>query len=365
MEFVNRSGVSAGWTMGFDREGRELIVVVVKATYMIPKSGDEPRLLEEQAPLITADTFSGEPGLSAPVLEVDYAHRKLACDVLLNGTAYAPASRPVTEIEVGLKVGTMIKPFLVVGNRRWQKRLLGTQAGAADPFISMPISYDNAFGGTDFGNGDPGQIKTYLANPVGKGFVPSRHDIDGHQMPNTEEIRHKVNDPAGNYRPMSFGPIGRNWLPRMTFAGTYDEEWVAKRAPFWPDDFDDRYFQAAPPDQQIPFPIGGEEVALKNLTPDGLVYFRLPHFAPSVLFVRHKSIAHELKAMTDTILIEPDQGTFSMTARASMPMRKNCFELASVVAGQTAKDWFGRKRFGQKPYYRNLAELARARIPKK
>ncbi len=71
--------------MGMQPDGRELLVVVVKGTFVIPKGGEEPQLTEEQIPLIEADTFTGEPGLSAPVYESDYSPRKLRCDVLLSG----------------------------------------------------------------------------------------------------------------------------------------------------------------------------------------------------------------------------------------------------------------------------------------
>jgi len=356
MDFVNQTGVCADWTVGFDRDGRELVVVAVKATFVIPPPLQEPTLANEQVPLIAADTFTGDPGVSAPLQEVDYAHRKPACDVLLNGKAWAPAGRAVTGIAVGLKVGPMAKAFMVVGDRVWRRGVLGVSAGAAQPFVSMPISYDNAFGGVD-----AGQRKTYLANPVGRGFAPSGQNLPGQLLPNTEEIGRSIDDASGSYRPMSFGPIGRNWLPRSSFAGTYDDAWIAQRAPFWPADFDDRYFQAAPADQQIPFPAGGEEVVLKNLTPEGHVGFRLPSFAPPVLFVRRKSPPYELRAVTDTILIEPDCGTFSLTARVSLPMKRSCFDLTHVVAGRTTQEWLGRQRFGRKPYYRSLAELVQAR----
>ena len=45
-----------------------------------------------------ADTFTGEPGFSAPVYEVDFAPRKPRCDVLLVGSAYAPEGRPATRV---------------------------------------------------------------------------------------------------------------------------------------------------------------------------------------------------------------------------------------------------------------------------
>jgi hypothetical protein len=46
--------------------------------------------------------------------------------------------------------------------------------------------------------------------------------------------------------PAGFGPIACHWQPRVGFAGTYGDAWVANRLPLLPDDFDDRFFQSAP-----------------------------------------------------------------------------------------------------------------------
>ncbi|MFM9971957.1 MAG: DUF2169 domain-containing protein, partial [Burkholderiales bacterium] len=123
MEFINATRMTAGYNMGLEPSGRELLVVVIKGTFVIPKPGEQVRLADEQLPLIMADTFTGEPGFSAPVNEVDFAPRKPACDVLLTGTARAPGGRPVTRMRAGIKVGPMEKAFDVVGNRVWQAGL--------------------------------------------------------------------------------------------------------------------------------------------------------------------------------------------------------------------------------------------------
>lgn len=363
MDFVNESGVHAGWTMGFERDGRELLVVAIKATFRIPESGEAPVLAEEQVPLTEADEFTGEPGLSAMVYESDFAHRKLYCDVLLNGSAYAPEGKPATIVPVGLKVAGMTKVFNVVGDRRWEAGAISVAAGRPKPFVVMPISYNNAFGGVDNFHEDPSRHRTYLPNPVGKGF----HDdtslslVDGTPLPNTEEINNSVTMVGKNYQPMAFGPIGRNFGSRYPLAGTYDQEWLDKRAPFWPDNFDYRYFQAAPSDQQISFPKGGEEVAFKNFTPKGIVRFKLPVVSMPVLLRPYKSKDQEVKAIVDTILIEPGKDRFMLIWRVSYPLRKSCFDLMQVIAGKNLRDWYGRQRFGSKPYYRSLDELIRVR----
>jgi hypothetical protein len=360
MDFVNESKAAAGWTLGFEPDGRELVVVAIKATYAIPGDGNEPQLANEQVQLTEADVFSGVPGLSAPIYESDYAHRKPFCDVLVNGSAYAPIGKPVRQVRVGVKVGAMAKTFSVVGNRLWQVHGADVSVSAPEPFDAMSISYDNAFGGVDESNADQHETKTYLPNPVGRGFSHFIKGLDGKPLPNTEEPGRSIADPKGSYAPMSFGSVGRNWQPRAQFAGTYDQEWLDDHAPFWPADFDYRYFQAGPEDQQIPYPSGGEEVVLTNLTPDGNVRFNIPVRLMPVLFIPHRGRDIQVEAKIDTILIEPDMGRFAVTWRVGYPLRKSCFDLMRVVAGKTSREWFGRQRFG-KPYYGNLAEMARAR----
>lgn len=355
MRFTNDSGLPAGWTVAFNREGREVLVVVVKATFDLPAFGSdaEPALSAEQAPLVESDTFTGEPGMSAPAHETDYAHTKPGCDVLLQGRAHAPGGRPVERTAVGLQVGPLTKRFVVVGDRRWERRLAGVRPGTPVPFLSMPVGYDNAFGGAD-------RDDLWDANPVGRGFGRRREAIDDRPLPNTEEADAPVNDPAGPYRPMAFGPIGRSWLPRRSHAGTYDDAWAQRQAPFWPDDFDDRYFQAAPPDQVIPWPQGGEPVVLANLTPDGHRSFHLPRRRMPVLFAPYRGRDLNCEARIDTIVIEPELNRFSLTWRVTLPLGRSVFDVEETVVGDKPLAWHRARQFPNKTYYRSLAELVSA-----
>ena len=242
MNLLNATGMAAGYTMGLDKAGYEHVVVVVKGTFTLPKPGETPKLADEQVPLVDADLFTGEPGLSATLVECDYALEKPRCDVLLNGAAYAPGGRPVERIAVGLQVGAWRKSFVVVGNREWRRAGVGYSPSAPEPFDRMPISYDNAFGGTDARMRDPAQHGTYLPNPVGRGWHMHIYPelVLGTPVSNTEETRDPVRDPGGKYRPMAFGPIGRGWPSRIRYAGTYDQNWIDNVFPFLPDDFDSR-----------------------------------------------------------------------------------------------------------------------------
>ena len=214
MNLLNSTGMAAGYTVALDKAGYEHVVVVVKGTFTLPRPGQQPKLADEQVPLVDADLFTGEPGRSATLVECDYVLEKPYCDVLLNGAAYARDARPVERIAVGLQVGAMRKSFVVWGNREWRGAGVGYAPSEPEPFTRMPISYDNAFGGTDERMRDPAQVRSYLPNPVGRGWHHHIYPelVVGAPVSNTEEIRDPVRDPAastGRWRSGRSGAAGR------------------------------------------------------------------------------------------------------------------------------------------------------------
>jgi hypothetical protein len=361
MRFTNDLSTPAAWTVGFRRDGREVLVVITKATYLIPHDGSDAVLAAEHVELTAADRFSGEPGLSSPLFETDFAHQKAACDVLLVGSAYAPGGRAVTRCDVALKVGTWVKRFAVVGHRHWRRQLVGVSATRPEPFLQQEINYDVAFGGTDRTKESQGQTTAYAVNPVGKGYWLHAGAADGQPLPNTEEIGRPVDSHSGRYEPMALAPIGRNWAQRLCYAGTYDRQWMENVAPLWPHDFDERYFQAAPADQIIAFPSGGEEVLLRNLTPDGHCSFRLPRQAVPVTFIPHHGRDVTLQSNLDTVVLEPDAGRFTLTWRAVLPLGRSIFDVKETIVGERSPAWHRARRFPGKTYYATLAEAVRDR----
>ena len=362
MDLLNATKMQAGYTLGVEPSGREHLVVVVKGTFDFPAPGEEPRLAEQQVPFVYADTFTGEPGFSAPVDESDFAFRKPRCDVLLNGRAYAPGGKPAERVTVGLKVGPMRKAFDVVGDRVWSATPVRTVPEPPRPFTEMPITYDRAFGGEDRAHPDPARHSVYMPNPIGRGYhrETASELVDGRPLPNTEERERPVTAPDEPYRPMSFGPIGRGWQPRLGYAGTYDQAWLDDVFPFLPSDFRDDYHQAAPADQQIPYLEGGEEVMLFNLTPEGRTGFRLPTLEMPVVFFLRTYEKEETRAVADTLVIEPDARRFVVCWRASRPLKRNIFEVVQVLAGTMPRAWWRARELG-KTYYPSLAEMAAAK----
>lgn len=361
MNLINPTKLAADYTMAIDKDGREWLVVVAKATYGIPgRPQHEPMLLDDQLPLVKTDMFTGQPGFSAPLHEIDFSPRKLRCDVLLNGSCYSPSGRPTTSVPVAMRVGPLTKSFNVVGNRIWRSGSLRA-ASSPEPFTIMPISYDNAYGGVDKPDEDPKTHRWYQLNPVGVGYHPSAPN--GMPLPNTESIGELVSRPGGRYQPMAFGPIGRSWQQRIKWAGTYDQKWMEGTFPFLPRDFDEQYFQCAAADQQMDYLKGGEEVVLINLTPAGRSAFKLPVLREQFTVFYKNGDEKRIVGVVDTLMLEPDSERFTLTLRASLPLRRNIHEILAIAVGRVIP--LPLTPDGQeqepltKPYYESLGELVR------
>lgn len=358
MQFMNATKLVANFTMATDKAGREWLVVVAKGTYGIPTRSDtQPSLLEEQVALVMTDVFSGEPGFSAPLYENDFAPRKPRCDVLLNGSCHAPGGRGATTVPVGLRVGPIVKSFNVVGHRAWKPGVLTTSSGSPEPFVVMPLSYNNAYGGVDMPQEDPKAHSWYRANHVGVGYHPrsAGNALAGKPMPNTEAIGDAVSSPGGNYTPMAFGPLARSWPERVKWAGTYDQQWKETTFPFLPHDFDERYFQSAPVDQQMDHVKGGEQLVLLNLSPRGRDTFTLPAMDVPVLVVWRSGKKDVQIGAVDTVIVEPDLYRFTLTSRASFPLRRGIREVREVHVG---RNYVPGEPIPEKPGKRRFASLA-------
>jgi hypothetical protein len=357
MQIWNQTGFPAEFTMGMDKTAREFLVLVVKGTFRFPdREGDTVPIAAEQVPLVMADTHTGEPGYSATLWETDFAFRKPRCDVILNGAAYAPGGRPAERVRVGLKVGGWSKVFDVLGRREW--RAIGPvfTATRPEPFLRRPIGYDVAWGGTDRLNPEDPMPGAYARNPVGTGWAQTKNQslIPGLALPATQAVDEEVSSPFGDYTPMSLGPMGRAWPGRIEFGGTYDQNWVDNVFPFLPADFDDRYYQSAPPDQQIDPPAAGTEVVLANLTPDGRTTFRLPDCHLPLTLFRDGERVFDRSVRPDALLIDAENRMLSLVWRAEVRIRRIITEFEEAWIGPPTAAML-RARAEGKEYIRDVA----------
>lgn len=314
---MNQTPFSAERAGARDRAGAEIWLVAVKGTFLIRTDGSI-ELAARQEPVLTSPVYLGKPGHSGLRYDVDLARTKPATDILLHGHAYSPNLQPVRFVNVALSVGSVHKTLRVFGDRRWNSRWLGPELSDPEPFVKMPLVYELAFGGEQ---GDPPQRDS--RNPIGRGFVTRKSELPGKWAPNIEY-------PEGQKRAAGFGPICSDWSPRRERAGTYDDIWQETRKPLLPADFDDRFFQAAPDDQQATgYLRGGEKVELVNLAPEGLLRFRLPRVALGFMtrFGR-RSVYH--RANLHTVVIEPDVSRVLLVWHTAIPCHHDLYKLTDT-----------------------------------
>ncbi|MEP5761902.1 MAG: DUF2169 domain-containing protein [Litoreibacter sp.] len=360
MRIDNETGYSAGFTAALDSDGRDHVVVVVKGSFDLQNNSgiDRCRRSDVQDALIMSDIFWGKPGFSAPRTEMDFAHVKPNCDILFEATAYAPDRRPATQLTAGAQLGRWKKAIEVIGDRVWLSGPTGPRISKTQSFTTMPVTYELAFGGVDRSDPTEELPAAYGPNPVGQGWhkMDNLAHLTGQPLHNFETPGDTVVFPWDNATAVGLGPMARGWPARLKYGGTYDQHWIDNVFPFLPADFDPRYYQAAPQDQQLPYPQGGEAVTLINLTSEGKTSFCLPDAEMPVLFSRRRADDISLNAPLDTIVIRPDARRINLTWRVSIPLQRDIFEVTECIIGKRSRAFWRARKLG-KTYYPTLKAL--------
>jgi len=295
-----------------DKNGAEVWVVAIKASFDFTATG-QVILAERQQPITLAATYA-DKAYTMLRYDTDLPECKMATDVLINGTAYAPDGHPAKQWVVNVRVGPINKSLLISGNRVWQKRRLTPVLSEPTPLLSLPLCYQYAFGGYNMVD-SKNEPSVYSRNPIGRGYAREKSVFMGKKMPapNIEYLSSPIREWQDQPPPAAFSAIPGHWQPRVGFAGTYDQTWEQQRHPLLPEDFDSRFFQCAPLDQQVPgFLKGGEPVQLNHLTLIKKLSFRLPK--ASFHLVTRFSDGHKQvhRAHLHTVIIEPDQHRIMM-----------------------------------------------------
>lgn len=323
----NRTPFAAerGWVR--DRDGAEVWLVAVKASFdILPDGSTVPSA--EQPPVLRVPAYFGDPATSSIRYEADLVLTKTTTDVLLVGNAHAPGGQPVTELDVGFRVGALQKQIRAVGDRVWTDR----GPSRAEAFVTMPIVYENAFGGVDFQSAHPNRDWDWR-NPVGRGFFTDKAHAVGQPLPNLEWPEQPIRNWKDRPPPAGFGALASHWQPRAGFAGSYDERWMKTRQPLLPEDFDDRFFQCAPPDQQpARFLTGGESVTIVHLSPRGRLQFTLPRLflGFETRFYDGSRELHRNRKL-HSVILEPEFPRVSLVWHSALPCHFKVHKLERTI----------------------------------
>lgn len=251
------------------------------------------------------------------------------------------------------------KNLLVSGPRLWRYRprllraftafsLQAWRLSRTRPITTLPLRYESSYGGENKVAADSPHARrvtkrhrlpaatsdaatpdaliahsVHVGNPVGIGWMEQWYlktvrckRILAPQLTYPND-RMRAHQPLHGHLPAGFGVVGRAWQPRLALAGTYDQQWLDERHPYLPADFDFRYWNGAPEDQQLgPHLTGDETVTLYNMCPPKTpgatrdangnthVTFRLPGHLPFVLVRFADGQLGELAANLDTLTID-------------------------------------------------------------
>ncbi len=317
-----------------DKDGVEQLILIFKATYDIAESGVLTPA-EEQDPVVTFDELRGEPVVSSILRDGEMMPPKPeGTDVFLIGHAVAPQPG-TTQMVVSLSLGSVQKQAVVFGPRRWQSGVLGgAHHTDPEPFDQVELCYENAFGGEDRSPEDEKLWEDERRNPIGIGFRCKRSKANwkGMPLPQLEDPSRLISDPDDRPTPIAFGPIGRHWEPRIQYTGTYDQGWVEDVAPLLPNDFDERFHHAAPPDQiAAGYVQGGEAVEIRGCTPGGILAFPLPKLQPRAYTRVFLQEFREHPMSCDSVTIDTDRMKLSMVFKVAMPMAEKLLDVRELT----------------------------------
>ncbi len=228
------------------------LTVIVKASCeLVPEAA--ATMLAEPA-LLCGDVYCDDDHQQSTLYDSDFAVFKAAADVTLVGQAHAPGKR-TTGMSASFRFGSDDRSFertiVVFGDRHWHPDL-PIEKVQAEPFERLPIRYEYAYGGPGF-----------AANPVGLGFCEKV--ADGLlRLPNLIQPPGDSQDDE-LLEPACFAPLPLGWRLAAEQVGTYDQNWVKSRWPFFPDDFNFRCLQAAPVAQRLPYLTGDESYEIRGM----------------------------------------------------------------------------------------------------
>lgn len=374
MQVVNNSLCAVDATQAIDASGKPWLTVIAKGTYVLPDlaDGDEPPSAlrpERSRGLLLSDEFIGEPGYTAPTFEADLAPFKPRCDLLFKGSAHVPFTlgqpQAVSSVDVALRLqnaqglALIDKRLRVHGKRQWLRQDGAWLLSTGEVFLKQPLHYGISFGGAwsheDLGSQDPSVRLVHPMNLVGRGFAQAAFldllkNAPAHQTERWLGGRLEVaQSPEVLLAPAAFGPVARSWQPRLQWAGTYDQHWKDEIFPLLPPDFDERFYQTAPEDQQLDYPQGGELITLVNLTSSSAQTARSPLAQYRLRVPRRRLAMAMLTRQRDTVVLEPhidtlvvdtDAMRLHVTWRARTRLRRSLNEVHTVVVGPYSSRWW-------------------------
>lgn len=305
MDLLNQTPYCAELFRSAVADDRFLGMAVCKLTYKVGANGSVEMETEDPVPVSKGPTptpFGDLPG--------DMVCRKEGVDILVLGQAHTPGGKPIPAMEVTLAVGEAKWRLGILGNRTWKKGLMGLAPTKPEPFTTMPITWENAFGGAALlQNKDV----PHPDNLNGKGYILDKAEADGIPLPNIEDPDNPILSWDTRPRPLLFAPlpVATNFRAENT-TKTDPNNGQVKVLP--------SFFNDAHPKFRLESLVGGEQVELIGMTPDAPLRFSLPSL-PLEVEVTLAERSYLIPVKIDTLVLLPEERRFVVIYRGSFTYR--------------------------------------------
>ena len=254
MEIINETPFSLGYIAGRIPFPGHSLTLIIKATFDLVADG-VVTVSKEQLDA-TGDEFydDDEEMQGGPRYASDFAYSKPLADLSLVGHCHAPKGTLTPARRVTFQVGDVVRSLTVYGDRHW----MGPVATDPEPFSKIELRYDYSYGG-----------KGFKKNPTGRGYAKTEDDDGGTRryLPNIMQPGEQMATPFSRLESAGFGPIHREWVQRKSKLGSYKGKYLKTRWPWFAEDMDWRYFNAAPDGLQTEYLKGNEVLYFENLHP--------------------------------------------------------------------------------------------------
>ena len=334
MRLVLLCPFSAGTVVWHAQSGAPTLTVCVRGTFALTP-GREAELADVQEP-VSADRHLDDDARASLYTASDLVPYKPRVDVVLVGSAFAPAHQPVDALVARVSLDGLDKSIGVIGDRVWIDGPDGPEPSAPRPFTRMPLRYERAARAPD--------------NPLG--FDLTRAPVPGAlALPNLEA----ADDEIGLARTVGFGPVLPSASARRGLLGPDGRAWMegGGRTPA-PAGFDFAFYNAAPRDQQMDLVHAGGSLVLENLSPKyPRLETRLPTVRPKAFLVPGElDRGIEIALRCDTVWIDTDRGLLTLSWRGFLVVQSAQEEaLGALVVAAESK--------GREIGYKQIAKLFR------
>lgn len=289
-------GATSAGTMVWRFGGHLMVSVVAKATFGLVPDGPMTRLApepiqrSERADRGPMGSITRTSELAPPLREVD---------VLMTGHAYPPHPG-ATEAAVRLTVQT--ESAILLDRLVYAVGDPNPSNGGRAALRRTSLGYERAYGGIGFSE-----------NPLGIGY-----GANANEAPN-------LIDPRSATGVASFSPVPASFPSRKQLLGELPRSALGERIVEFPDSFDWRYFQAAPPSQRLVGTRGGEWLTLEGVFPAyARMQTQLPNLSASACVLSYHDRALDVPELValrlDTVHVDADEGTCQLVFRGSFPL---------------------------------------------